>query len=85
MSEKFVINVDICRGEGGYYIATSRDLRGLIVCTRKFLALAKEIPDCIIALLQKEFQADFSVDELLSNDDADISRVVFEATPRLAA
>jgi hypothetical protein len=50
-----IVNVEIIK-ENGWYIATSPDLPGLIVCHQKFLKFVKEIPECINALMQCTIQ-----------------------------
>lgn len=83
MATKVVVTVKIIR-ENGWYIATSRDLDGLIVCHQNYIKFAQEIPACIKLLFQANRGLEVEVEELPSMDNVDVSTVVFEATKKVA-
>ena len=57
MPNKSVVSVTMHKKDG-WYVATSPDLTGLIVCHQNFVKFVQEIPQCIAAL----FKADYSMD-----------------------
>ena len=83
MSKKTVVTVTM-RKENGWYIATSPDLEGFIVCHQNFLSFSQEIPACIKALYIADHGIEVDVEELPSIDGHDLGRIVFEATKRVA-
>lgn len=83
MAEKSVVTVKIKRQEG-WYIATSQDLDGFIVCHKSWTKLAQEVPLCIQALYQANHGVEVDVEEIPSLDSHDMSRVVFEAKKKAA-
>lgn len=83
MPKKSVVTVTM-RRENGWYIATSPDLDGLIVCHQNLVKFTQEIPACIKLLYKTNLDMDVDVEELTSLDNHDISRVVFEATKKAA-
>ncbi len=80
---KSVVNVKMCR-QDGWYVATSQDLDGLIVCHQSLLKLTQEIPACIKALFKANHGMDVDVEEMTSFDNPDVSSVVFEAKRKAA-
>lgn len=84
MPQKSIVNVAMTR-ENGWYIATSQDLRELIVCNQNFVKFITEIPACIKALYKANHDMDVDVEELPSLESPDISKLSFEATTRKAA
>lgn len=85
MTDKLVINVNIERREGGYYLGTSPDLKGLLVCSKSFINFSQEIPEAIKLLLKAKFETDVDVEEMVSVNNSDVSHVVFQATSKIAA
>ena len=83
MSNKTVVEVKMTK-ENGWYVATSQDLRGLIVCHQNFAQFTQERPECITALYRADHNAEVEVKEIQSTEDCDLSRLVFEAIKKAA-
>jgi hypothetical protein len=83
MGIKAVVTVKMTR-ENGWYIATSPDLAGLIVCHQNFTKFVQEIPACIKMLFEAYQNTEVEVEELASLDNQDMSTVVFEAVKKAA-
>lgn len=62
MPAKSIVAVKISR-ENGWYVATSADLEGLIVCHQNRGTLAQEIPLCIKQIFKLDHGMDVDVDE----------------------
>lgn len=82
MGIKSVVTVSMKR-ENGWYIATSPDLVGLIVCHQNYVTFVQEIPECIKLIFKANHGIEVDVEEL-SSESTDMSRVVFEATKKAA-
>lgn len=83
MQKKSVVTVTM-RRENGWYIATSPDLDGFIVCHQNFITFTQEIPACIKVLFKANHNMEVDVEELPSIDSPDMSMVVFEAIKKAA-
>lgn len=83
MPMKTVVTVAM-RRENGWYIATSPDLKGLIVCHQSHAKFAQEIPLCIKVLFKANHGIDVEVEELPSMENDDVSQIVFEAVKKVA-
>lgn len=81
--QKSVVTVTMKR-ENGWYIATSPDLEGFIVCHQNFIIFTQEIPICIKMLFKADHGMEVDVEELPSIDSPDMSTVVFEAIKKAA-
>lgn len=80
---KNVVSVTM-RKDNGWYIATSPDLAGLVVCHQDYVKFVQEIPACIKLLFKADRGMDVDVAAIPSLDDHDMTRVVFEATKKAA-
>lgn len=75
---KSVVTVKIEKKEG-WYMATSPDLKGLLVGHPNYVEFVNEIPKVIKALFKAQYGKEVQVEELSSRSDNDPTRVVFEA------
>jgi hypothetical protein len=83
MPIKSVVNVNI-RRQDGWYVATSNDLKGFIVCHQSMAKLTQSMPECIEALFKANHGIDVQVEEVQLFDNPDIRQMAFETTRKAA-
>jgi len=56
-----VVNIDVDRREGDYWVLTSEDLPGFLMCGKDRYALGEDIPNVIKGLFRHNYGKDVSV------------------------
>lgn len=81
MPDQSVVTVTMQKRDG-WYIATSPNLIGLIVCHQNLVKFTQEIPECIRLLYRANYDMDVDVQEIPSMDD--VATVTFQAIRKAA-